>query len=111
MSDPFDFNNNGESDLLDFLIATELDPNNPLNVTKDDYEDDTEVGYEENEYSGLEYEIEDDTGPDDSMETYQYYYDDDEPVDFDPYEDNGSTADIFDMGESDYENWLDDLND
>ena len=45
------------------------------------------------------------------METYQYYYDDDEPVDFDPHEDNGSTADIFDMDESDYENWLDDLND
>lgn len=38
MKNPFDFNDNGKLDLVDFLVASELDPNNPLNMIPDDDE-------------------------------------------------------------------------
>lgn len=69
MKNPFDFNGNGELDLIDFLITSELDPNNPLNADPLNDED-----------LEIEYDIETDTGPDDDMETYEYYYGDDEIV-------------------------------
>lgn len=38
----FDFNGDGKVDALEFLAATALDPNNPLNRTSDDDDKDEE---------------------------------------------------------------------
>lgn len=35
----FDFNGDGEVDAFEFLMATALDPNNPLNQNDDDEEE------------------------------------------------------------------------
>lgn len=38
----FDFNGDGKVDALEFMAATALDPNNPLNRTSDDDDKDEE---------------------------------------------------------------------
>lgn len=106
MKKPFDFNNNGKLDLVDFLVASELDPNNPLNMIPDDDEN-TESETVDNHNRYIE---------DNNEEYHNSFYDEDDNSE-DDYDygmelalnDTGADADIFDMDSGDYENWLDSL--
>lgn len=106
MKNPFDLNNNGKLDLVDFLVASELDPNNPLNMIPNDDEDtDSEIIDKHNRC------IEDN-----NEEYHNSFYDeyDRSEEDYDygmelALNDTGADADIFDMDSGDYENWLDSL--
>ena len=106
MKKPFDFNNNGKLDLVDFLVASELDPNNPLNMIPDDDEN-TESETVDNHNRYIE---------DNNEEYHNSFYDEDDNNE-DDYDcglelalnDTGADADIFDMDSGDYENWLDSL--
>lgn len=107
MKNPFDFNNNGKLDLIDFLVASELDPNNPLNDTMggnksvsdnninnyDDCSDDNNEEYFDT--SALE------EGGSDNDSDYDFDTD---------FYNTEADADVFDMEPGDYENWLDSLN-
>lgn len=106
MKNPFDFNNNGKLDLVDFLVASELDPNNPLNMIPNDAEDtDSEI-----------IDKHDRCIEDNNEEYHASFYDeyDSSEEDYDygmelALNDTGADADIFDMDSGDYENWLDSL--
>ena len=106
MKNPFDFNNNGKLDLVDFLVASELDPNNPLNTIPDDDEDaESEIIDEYNhltEYDNEEYNDSSYDECDSNTDDYNYDIEDIYNIDAD--------SDIFDMDSGDYENWLDSLN-
>ena len=107
MKNPFDFNNNGKLDLVDFLVASELDPNNPLNDTMGDNKSVSDNSI--NNY---------DDCSDDNNEEYfdtsaleEGCSDNDYDYDFDTdFYNTEADADIFDMEPEDYENWLDSLN-